>query len=64
MVEIDHQLAEHPELKRSDLVKGKIRAKKLKKHLVAVMSIISKLNDSTSKAILYRQNWIGRLLQE
>src|SRR5207245_2803587 len=31
VIEIDHQLAEHPELKRSDLVKGKIRAKKLKK---------------------------------
>ena len=62
--EIETELAENLELKRANLVQKKIRMKKLEKHMTAILPTINQLDKHTSKAILYRQNWIGELLQK
>jgi superfamily I DNA/RNA helicase len=56
----------NPELtkKRSEIIREKIRSKKLKRHLDTILPIISQLDSQNSKAILYRKNWIGKLLQK
>jgi len=61
--EIEAELVENPELKRVKLIQAKIRTKKLHQHLDAILPIINKLNNSVSKTILFRQNWVGELLQ-
>ncbi|RHZ35472.1 UvrD-helicase domain-containing protein [endosymbiont GvMRE of Glomus versiforme] len=63
-VAIEKELVDNPEIKKSNLVQGKIRRKKLDQHLETILPIINGLGNDTSKAILYRQNWIGNLLQE
>ena len=65
--EVEEELElQNPELrqKRSDAIQEKIRTKKLKRHLDAILPIINQLNSRSSKAILYRKNWIGKLLQK
>src|SRR6185437_7647047 len=62
--EIETELAENLELKRANLVQKKIRMKKLEKHMTAILPTINQLDKHASKAILYRQNWIGELLQK
>ena len=61
---IEQELKIDPTQKRSNLVQSKIRQKKLHRHLDAILPLINQLDKASSKAILYRQNWIGNLLQE
>lgn len=42
--------------KKSDVIREKIRSKKLKKHLDSILPIINQLDHRASKAILYRKN--------
>ncbi|RHZ36595.1 UvrD-helicase domain-containing protein [endosymbiont GvMRE of Glomus versiforme] len=61
---IEEEVRNNPEIKKANLIQSKIRRKKLYKHLEAILPIINNLDENNSKAILYRQNWIGNLLQE
>jgi len=65
--EVEEELEqESPELtkKRSEVIREKIRTKKLKRHLETILPIVNRLDSRASKAILYRKNWIGKLLQK
>jgi len=61
---LEEELKNDPTKKRTDLVRNKIRQKKLHRHLDTILPLINQLDKTYSKAILYRQNWIGNLLQE
>ena len=61
---IEQELMNDPTLKRNNLVQNEIRQKKLHKHLDAILPLINQLDKASSKAILYRQGWIGNLLQK
>lgn len=53
---LEKELEIDPALKRTDLIRNKIRQKKLRKHLDTILFLINQLDKTSSKAILYRQN--------
>ena len=53
---VEEELKNDPTKKRTDLVKSKIRRKKLHQHLDSILPLINQLDKTSSKAILYRQN--------
>jgi superfamily I DNA/RNA helicase len=61
---IEEELMNDSNLKRANLVQSKIRKKKLHRHLNTILPFINQLDKNSSKAILYRQGWIGNLLQK
>ncbi|MCE8158936.1 MAG: ATP-dependent helicase [Candidatus Moeniiplasma glomeromycotorum] len=64
MEAIEQELISNSELKRNNLVQSNIRQKKLHRHLDTILPLINQLDKNSSKAILYRQGWIGDLLQK
>ncbi|KLL02077.1 MAG: UvrD/REP helicase N-terminal domain protein [Mycoplasmataceae bacterium RC_NB112A] len=61
---IEQALTNDTALKRNNLVQSKIKSKKMNRHLEIILPLINQLDKSSSKAILYRQSWIGDLLQK
>ncbi|MCE8162916.1 MAG: ATP-dependent helicase [Candidatus Moeniiplasma glomeromycotorum] len=61
---IEQELINDSTLKRTNLFQRKTRQKKIHQHLDTILPLINQLDKNSSKAILYRQGWIGDLLQK